>query len=127
MNSIKKVFFLISIFFVFNNCGTQNSNSDSISVNSPNGKIRVEIYKDADSKLLYKVEASGKLIITPSRLGIVSDSIDLGSNIRFGSVKSDRIDETYSVFGFHNEAVNRCKEKTVEIQTEGENWFLDIR
>jgi len=127
MNSIKKVFFLISIFCLFNKCGIQNSNSDSISVNSPDGKIRVEIYKDADSKLVYKVEANGKEIITPSRLGIVSDNTDLGSNIRFGSVESGRIDETYSVFGFHNEAVNRCNTKTVEIQTERENWFLDIR
>jgi alpha-glucosidase len=127
MNSIKKVFFLISIFCVFNKCGIQDSNSDSISVNSPDRKIRAEIYKDADSKLLYKVEATGKEIITASRLGIVSDSIDLGSNIRFGSVKSGRIDEIYSVFGVHNEAVNRCNTKTVEIQTEGENWFLDIR
>jgi alpha-glucosidase len=127
MNSIKKVFFLISIVCLLNKCGYQNSNSDTISVKSPDGRIHVEIYKDADSKLLYKVEADGNPVITPSRLGILCDSIDLGSNIRFGSVKSGQIDETYSIFGVHNEAVNSCNTKTVEIQTEGENWFLDIR
>ena len=123
MNSRKRVFYFISIFCLFNLCGCQN-NSDTISVNSPNGRIRAKIYKDADSKLFYKVEANGKEIITPSRIGILSDNIDLGSGIRFGSVESDQIVEEYSVFGIHNKAVNHCNTKTVEIQTEDETWFL---
>ena len=127
MKSIEKVLYSTSIFFLLNQCGIQNSNPDTIMVSSPDGKISIEVFKDTESNLIYKVTASGKEILTPSRFGIVSDSIDLGSNIRFGSVESGLIDETYSIFGVHNEAINLCKTKTVEIKTEWEKWFLDIR
>lgn len=124
---MKKGILLLSVIFFINQCGIQNNNHDIVSVKSPDGEISVEILKDADSDLLYKVTASGKQIIIPSRFGIISDSIDLGSEISFGAVESGRIDETYSEFGVHNEAVNRCNTKTVEIQTHGESWLLDIR
>lgn len=127
MNSRKKVFYFISIFCLFNLCGCQNINSDTISILSPDRKVRVEVYKDENSTLFYKVKANGKEIITPSRIGILSDKIDLGSNIRFGSVESGRIDEEYFVFGVHNKAVNRYNIKTVEILTNTETWFLDVR
>lgn len=127
MKSINRGMLLISIFCFLNQCGIQKKVSDAIQVYSPDGKICVEMFKDTDSKLLYKVTASGMEIITPSRFGIISDSIDLGSNITFGSVESGMIDETYSVFGIHNKAINRCNTKTVEVRTGGEKWFLDIR
>ena len=126
MNLTKKVLFLLSIICLFNQCGILNNNS-VISVISPDGKIRADIYKDDDSNLYYKVEAGGKVIIEPSRLGIISDSIDLGSNITFGSKESGQINETYSTFGIHSKGVNNCNTKTVEIKTAKENWFLDIR
>ena len=126
MYSIKKVLFLISIICLFYQCNVLNNNSD-ISVISPDGKISADIYKGDDSKLYYKIESGGKVIIEPSRLGIISDSIDLGSNITFGSKESGHINETYSTFGVHNEGVNNCNTKTVEIKTAKENWFLDIR
>ncbi len=126
MYSIKKVLFLFSLICLFTQCGILNDGSDII-VTSPDGNISADIFIGDDSKLYYKVESKGVEIITPSRLGIISDSIDLGSNIHFGSKESGQINETYSTFGIHNEGINNCNTKTVEIKTPGENWFLDIR
>lgn len=128
MNSIKNVLLFICILFLFNQVEAQNVKpGDVITVKSPDGKIRVDINRGTDSKLYYKIEANGKEIITPSRLGIVSDNFDLGSDFRFGPSESKRINETYPVFGIHNKAINSCNTVTVEIQTAGEKWFLDVR
>ena len=116
----------MSIICLFTQCRVLNNNS-VISVTSPDGNIRAEIYRGDDSKLYYKVESKGTEIIAPSRLGIISDSIDLGSNFRFGSKESGQINETYSMFGVHSKGVNNCNTKTVEIKSKGENWYLDVR
>jgi alpha-glucosidase len=128
MKNKRTCLFLISILCLLYQVEAQNVKSgDVITVKSPDGKIRVEINRGADSKLYYKIEANDKEIITPSRIGIVSDNVDLGSDVSFGSAESKRIDETYPVFGIHNKAINRCNSKTIEIQTAGEKWFLDTR
>ncbi len=101
--------------------------TDVIAVKSPDGRIWVEISKGPDSKLYYKIETNGKEIVAPSRLGIISDNIDLGSEFSFGPFKSNVTNETYPVFGAHSRAINRCNETTVEIQTAEEKWFLDVR
>jgi alpha-glucosidase len=118
----------ISILCLFYQVEAQNVKpGDVIAVKSPDGKIRVDINRGPDSKLYYKIETNGKEIIAPSRLGIVSDNVDLGFDFRFGPVESNRIDETYHVFGIHSKAINRCNTTTIEIQTAGEKWFLDVR
>jgi len=128
MKSIRKSLLFISLLCLINQADAQNVKpGDVIAVKSPDGKVRVDISKGADSKLYYKIEANGKEIITPSRLGIISENVDLGSDFRFGATESKVIDETYPVFGYHSKAINRCNSTTVEIQATGEKWLLDVR
>ena len=128
MNSITKGLFIISILSLINQANAQNVKSgDVFTVKSPDGKIRADINRGTDSKLYYKIMANDKEIITPSRIGITTDNVDLGSDFKFGPSESKLIDETYSVYGVHNKAINRCNATTVEILTAGEKWFLDVR
>ena len=128
MNKLRKGLLIVSILSLFNQVDAQSVKSgDVITVKSPDGKIVVDINKGADSKLYYKIKANDKEIITPSRLGIVSDNVDLGSGIKFISAESQKIDETYPMFGIHSKAINQCNATTVEIQSAGEKWFLDVR
>ena len=126
MYSVKKVLFFISILCFSIQCALKDY-SNVVIVTSPDGNIQVEIFKGDDARLYYKVNSYGKEVITPSRLGIISDNIDLGSNILIGSVESGQINETYTLFGAHSSGENNCKLKIVEIKTPDENWFLDIR
>ena len=128
MNSIRKCLLIISILSLLIRVEAQNIKpADVISVKSPDGKILVDINRGTDSKLYYKIKANDKEIITPSRLGIVTDNVDLGSDFKFGPSESKLIDETYPIFGVHNKAINRCNATTLEILTAGEKWFLDVR
>ena len=109
MKSLIKGLLTISILSLLNQVEAQNVKSgDIITVKSPDGKILVDINRGADSKLYYKIMANDKEIITPSRLGIVTDNVDLGSDFKFGHSESKLIDETYPIFGIHSKAINRC-------------------
>ena len=103
------------------------SHAETIAVKSPNGKVSVELNIGSDSRLYYQVRADRKIVISPSRFGIVSDNVDLGADIRFGPLEKKRIDETYPLSGVHSLAVNRCNETTITILGAGEKWFLDAR
>lgn len=103
------------------------SQAETVAVKSPNGKVSVELNIGSDSKLYYQVRADRKIVISPSRFGIVSDNVDLGADIRFGPLEKKRIDETYPLSGVHSVAVNRCNETTIIILAAGEKWFLDVR
>ena len=128
MNSLRKVLLLISIFILSTQVEAKNVKSGNVfTVKSPDGKIRVDINKGTDSKLYYKIEAKGKEIITTSRLGIVTDNVDLGADFSFGPSSMSKIDETIPVFGVHNLAINKCNTLTIEMQTAAEKWFLDVR
>jgi alpha-glucosidase len=128
MNAIQKVLTFISVLFLFSQVDAQKTKTGEVmTVLSPDGKIRVEINRGVDSKLYYKIEADGKDIITPSRLGIVTDNVDLGSDFSFGGFQMKGLKETYPVFGSHSIAINNCNIGTFEIHTKGENWFLDVR
>jgi alpha-glucosidase len=128
MKTIRKSLLLISMICLFNQAESQNvKTGETIAVKSPDGKVSVNISIGADSKLYYKIEANGKEIITPSRLGIISDNADMGSAVKLGPAKSAKVDETYPVFGIHSKAINRCNTTTLEIQSSGEKWFLDVR
>ncbi len=128
MNSLKKVMLFISILFLVNQVYAQHIGpGDVISVKSPDSKIRVDITKGQDSKLYYKIMANNKDIITPSRLGIISDNVDLGSDFSIGKTEVKRINETLKVFGVHSQSLNKYNEATTEMHTAGEKWFLDVR
>ena len=103
------------------------TNGKIIKVKSPNGKTCVELKIDNDTKLYYQISVDGSKIISWSRFGIVADGADLGSNIRFGVPKTHIINETYSVFGVHANAINNCNETIIPIEKKSESYFLDVR
>ncbi len=102
-------------------------NGTIINVKSPNGKTCVELKIDNDAKLYYQISVDGSKIISWSRFGIVADGADLGSNIRFGVPETHIINETYSVFGVHANAINNCNETIIPIEKKSEPYFLDVR
>ncbi len=103
------------------------ANGTIINVKSPNGKTCVELKIDNDAKLYYQISVDGSKIISWSRFGIVADGADLGSNIRFGVTETHIINETYSVFGVHANAINNCNETIIPVERKSESYFLDVR
>jgi alpha-glucosidase len=128
MESVKKVSILFCLIFLVTQVFAQSLKPVVVtSVKSPDGKIQVDITKGSDSNLYYKIEASGNEIISPSRLGIICDNIDLGSKFSFGKSGKKKMNETLQVFGIHSNAINNFREVDVEMQTLDEKWLLEVR
>lgn len=95
---------------------------------SPGGKVRVELTVDAESRLSYRATLDGREMVAPSRIGIVADGADLSQNVHLGKPQSTDINETYPIFGVHAQATNRCRQWTIPVERSGgEGYQLDVR
>ena len=79
-----------------------------ITVASPAGRLRVTVFagSDSTSPLTWQVTFHDRVVIEPSRLGIVVDGHDLGQGARVSGTDTYRIDESYPWRGVHAQAVD---------------------
>jgi len=99
----------------------------ALHLTSPNGLISFDLTRDSSRRLTYSVSLGGTVVIEPSRAGIVVDGKDLGDGAELGRAQSYAVDETYSWYGVHANAVNRCRGSRVALRSAGTPWLLDVR
>src|SRR4030095_2089581 len=98
---------------------------NSVIVTSPDGKVKVEI-SAADGSVRYRVMVDGKQVLAPSRIGILSNGVELGEDAVLGKPRFSKVSEQYKFFGAHSVAVNRADEVTVPIRSHGESYLVDV-
>ena len=74
----------------------------------------------------YRVMIDGKQVLAPSRIGIVSNGVELGQDAVLGKPQLRRVNEKYKFFGAHAVAVNRAEEATVPGMSHGESYLVDV-
>lgn len=99
-----------------------------VTVNSPNGIIKVDIQTDSEGRLTWSVRCQDKIILAPAPLGLTVDGRDLGQSVALGVPSHRSIDEQYPIWGNHSVAVNRCNEAVIPVQSAGDiNYDLEVR
>ena len=78
-----------------------------VSIASPDGKVTIVLDVGRDGRLVWRATLDGRPVIEPSRMGILVDSVDLGSDVELGKTDRYRVDEKYSWNGVHSTGVNR--------------------
>lgn len=96
---------------------------------SPDGKLQAKVYVNDSGRLCYTLSRSGQTILEESPLGIISDGVDLGQNVRLAPVRSYSLSETYPYRGKKSTAADSCqgREYTVTHPADDTTWTLDFR
>jgi len=81
------------------------ANAAQVTVQSPNGKIRLIVQEQG--RLDYHVLFANRPVIETSPLGISVDGVDLGRSVRLGKVERYQTNESYAWRGGHSAAVDR--------------------
>lgn len=113
---MKNLILVILAFVVF-----ACSNSNSISVQSPDGKIKVDYWIDEASNNFYSVSNEGEILIQPSFFGFeLENGEKIGTNVKIVSVQKTKVNESWTpVYGelaevpdVYNQAVIHLEETT---------------
>lgn len=123
--NFKKTFFTTLLFYIWGSC--VNAQTNQIQVNSPDQRIRATVGV-IDNRLSYFVSYKGLVLIKPSRLGLITDSIDLGAGAKFSALPEiSKIDEKYVILSSHPVAYNKANEAKIPIETKGKTFNLYMR
>ena len=102
---------IISSTFRFGVCNAKN-----VAVSSPDGAVTVTVGVKAN-KPFYAVSYQGREVVTPSHLGFLLDSGELGSKTKLVSISHDTKDETWTQPWGEEETVrNHYNELTVNFR-----------
>jgi alpha-glucosidase len=134
IDTLKKLF-LICLIFCFIGCQTETNNKTAfkfdgtaVTVNSPNGKIKIEIRADANNQLTWSVQHQGQPVLAAAPLGLTIDGNDIGRSVKLSAPRTRTIDERYPTFGNHSVAVNHCNGAVIPVESGGKmKYELDVR
>ena len=115
--------FLVITIGCLSICGLASSQTDPVSLSSPDALIQVKFsIAPAESQansgqLVYEIAYKGKPLIEKSKLGLdLEDQPDLGAGLRIVGSKPSTIHETYNVpAGKFNPVRNECNTVTVDL------------
>jgi hypothetical protein len=101
LNSVRRRFLpvalLISLPAIFSVAGPADTNSWSL--NSPNGQCQISVSLDGDGRLSYQILRAGKIVIQKSPLGLQRDDQDFGHSLTFDHAREiERRREQYDLF-----------------------------
>jgi len=105
--------------------GTGGIEDEPYTVSSPNGRIRAEL-STTDSVLRYRITVDGTEILAPSEIGLRSDGVDVGRDVKLGTLERSQVDEEYDHLGSHSRAVNRANEGSVPATSGSEPFTVDL-
>ena len=102
---------------------------ETVTVNSPNGAIKIEIRADANDQLTWSVQREGQPVLEPAPLGLIIDGDNLGQSFTLGAPRTRTINEQYSIWGNHSIAVNHYNEAVIPVEyaRSGMKYDLDVR
>lgn len=98
---------------------------EPVMVSSPDGSIKTELSADG-GVLRYRIIVDGNQVLAPSDIGILTDGIELGKDAVLGTTEFRTVDESYRSFGNHALGVNKAKEATVSVTSQGQSYSVDI-
>src|SRR5687768_6948867 len=75
-------------------------------VSSPNGQIKFFFDGEAATHFNYRVSFKNNPVIETSKIGIIVDGVDLGSDAEIRKIESYRVREKYAWRGVHSVAMN---------------------
>ncbi len=115
---MKNLIFVILAFVVF-----ACSNSNSISVHSPDGKIKVDYWIDENSNNYYSVSNEGEILVLPSFLGFELDNGEkIGTNVKIVSTQKINVDESWTpVYGELAEVPDKYSQISIRLKETTEN------
>jgi alpha-glucosidase len=99
----------------------------AINLTSPNGRIRFQLQDG--SNLTYQVSFKNKPVIESSRLGLIIDEVDLGSETIVGSIGKYRTNNEYVWRGVHAKAVDHSNGARIKLRhaPTGSDFMLEVR
>jgi alpha-glucosidase len=107
--------------------GFEFASAASIVLKSPDKTIQLSIAVD-NKQLSYIVAKNNIEIIAPSTIGIMVDSIALGSDVTLtGKAVFSKINEKYSAVGNHPNVVNKANEVAIPLQSSGKFFKVFVR
>jgi alpha-glucosidase len=108
--------------------GADKANAVSVTVVSPNGKIKIGIRADAASQLTWSVQRRNQTVLAAAPLGLTVDGRNLGKSIRLDKPRRRAINEQYPIWGSHAMAVNHCNEAVIPVERAGGiKYELEVR
>ena len=100
---------------------------DLLRLASPDGEVEVRVFTE-NGRLFCTAKQGGEEALAPSPLGIVADGVDLGLNVSASSqAETEKIDESYPLFGNHANARNCAVEATLPLEASGKRYTLFVR
>ena len=100
---------------------------DLLRLASPDGEVEVRVFTE-NGRLFCTAKQGGEEALAPSPLGVVADGVDLGLNVSASSqAETEKIDESYPLFGNHANARNRAVEATLPLEASGKRYTLFVR
>jgi alpha-glucosidase len=113
--------------------------AEPLELKSPDGNVRFQLSTNSERQLFYSLTVGGKLRIEPSRLGVIVDNLDLGTEVTLSDVfarragipgggESPQTGEVFPWRGNKSTATNLCAAYEVHLRT-GVNvaWKLEVR
>ncbi|MEO7211770.1 glycoside hydrolase family 97 catalytic domain-containing protein [Mucilaginibacter sp.] len=111
---------------LFNTTYLHAQGSKTTLVSSPDGQIKIKI-SVANKMLTYAVTYKNTPVILPSVMGLMVNGKTFGRAERLGTAKSYVINQTYTINGVHNTAIDHCNGKKIQIVSSEKPLTLDVR
>lgn len=125
---VKVLIFMVSLLGLF--AETRPGIPDGIETWSPDGRIAITVFGDADNTLGYNVLFKNTYVIQSSLMGITIDGAGLGEGIHLGKPDRYTINETFAMRGIvHSTVHNHCSGTRIPVTHIGSEtvYTLDIR
>ena len=107
--------------------GTPAWGEELLQLASPGGQVTVRVFTEG-GKLFCDAKREGVAMLASSPLGLVADGVDLGANVSARSAaETEKIDESYPLFGNHAKARNRAVEAALPLEASGKRYTLFVR
>jgi alpha-glucosidase len=103
--------------------------ASDVSVDSPNGAVRIRVFVNEAGHLHYDVTFKGKPVIEASPLGMIVDGQKLADGVTLGLTERYQTNDTYPWRGVHARAVDRSNGARIAVahQTSGTSYTFEIR
>ncbi|MCK9413690.1 MAG: glycoside hydrolase family 97 catalytic domain-containing protein [Prolixibacteraceae bacterium] len=122
---MKKTLAAIALSLILQYAFGQKENA--IIVESPNKDVEATISL-TNNVVRLTVSKNNELVLRDSPLGLIMDGNNTGVNVILaGPATKKTIDEKYSLFGNHTQAINNCKEVSIPLNSKGIVYRLLIR